>query len=91
MSQLNIIVLKDGEGNYYVLPREGVLQARVPDEYKGEIESLVGASSDELSDAQLEAVAGGALSIRQISAPSGLSGFNNFRSNWRTAGPTQSL
>jgi len=81
---LEIVVLKDSQGNYYLLPREGLEQTKVPDEFRSEVEEMVKTAAShegELSDDQLEAVAGGVSGVGRMVAPSGL-GFNGLRSTW---------
>jgi hypothetical protein len=82
MSKVEIIVLKDAEGNYYALPREGVMQARVPDEYKDEIEKAIEGASGELGDSELEAVTGGTTLVQTITAPSSFTSFNDLSDTW---------
>ena len=41
-SQANAIVLRDFEGNYYVLPSEVVARARVPEARRAEMEAALG-------------------------------------------------
>lgn len=58
---MEMLVFKDGEGHYYVLPRQAWEQARVPDERRHEVEQLL---------------AGGAKSVRplrwaSVASPSG--------------------
>jgi hypothetical protein len=40
---LEMLVFADKDGNYYAIARAVWEQARVPDDYKGEVERLVGA------------------------------------------------
>lgn len=82
MSKLNIIVLRDAQGNYYALPRDGVMQARVPDEYKGEIETALRDASGELSESELEEVTGGGLSVLEVSTSSGFTYFSELQDKW---------
>ena len=85
---VDIVVLKDTEGNYYVLPRAGLKQAMVPEEYRAEVEKLIqqgpqaAGQGEEMSIEQLESVAGGGYSsIGNLTAPSRLS-FNQFTNSW---------
>lgn len=92
MSKMSFIVLKDAEGNYYLLPREGVMQVRVPDEYKDELEQAIRSASGELSESDLEAVAGGTLSVGEFTASSGLTSYSYIRGQWTSTSqlPTKS-
>jgi hypothetical protein len=86
-TDLEVIILKDLQGEYYLLPREGLEQAKVPAEYRAEVERMIeeaGPAEGELSDDQLEAVAGGfATRATTVKAPSGLS-FQGISGNWQT-------
>ena len=87
---VEIVVLKDSQGNYYLLPREGLEQMIVPEEYRDEIEALVQEGpvsedeSEELSMEQLETVTGGLSNYGTFYAPSQLS-FEGFMSNWSSS------
>ncbi len=74
---VNVIVLKDSDGNYYALAEDSLAQARVPDEHRREIEELIGAGSgsSDLTTGQLESVVGGA------SRTGGLSSVGSFRAS----------
>jgi hypothetical protein len=82
-----IVILRDGAGHYYLLPKTAIEQARVPEQYVGEVEKLIagGFAAAELSDQQLESVAGGGTlsSFGSFQAPSGLS-FSGFQDNWKS-------
>lgn len=87
---VEVVVLKDQQGNYYVLPRQGLEQARVGDEERAELEELLnagGGGDRELSDAELETVAGGVTlnAVGTFSVPSGF-GAGNLQKNW-SSGP----
>ncbi len=89
---LNVIVLKDSDGNYYALAEDSLAQARVPDEHRGEIEELIGAGSgpSDLSTGQLESVVGGGggsslTSLGSFKVPSQIAE-NLGRSQWSSRG-----
>lgn len=46
MDQTGAVVLKDQEGNLYLLSREVLAQARVPDEQREEVLERIGAAGD---------------------------------------------
>jgi hypothetical protein len=85
-SDIELVVLKDAQGEYYVLPRANVEQARVPKEYRGELEKLMagaagsGRRNEELSMEQLEAVAGGVSSAGTFTVSSQLA--NTIQAQW---------
>jgi hypothetical protein len=72
---MEMFVFRDRAGNYYAFPRQAFERARVPDEYKAELEKLVEPRGRdqlrELSDTDMEAVQGGLQSLGTIAAPSG--------------------
>jgi hypothetical protein len=85
---VELVVLKDLQGDYYLLPREALEQTKVPDEYRGEVEKMLETAAPtegELSDDQLEAVAGGVGSLGFVQAPSRLS-FDGIQRVWSSAG-----
>ena len=69
---MEMLVFKDGEGHYYVLPRQAWEQARVPDERRREVEELLagGAKSAtkvaDLPPRDVAAVRGGAVSAQAV-------------------------
>lgn len=87
---VEIVVLKDSQGNYYLLPREALERMIVPEEYRDEVEALAQEGSvsedenEELSMEQLEAVTGGLSGYGTFDAPSQLS-FDGFMSNWSSS------
>jgi hypothetical protein len=87
---VEVVVLKDTQGNYYLLPRQGLEQARVPDEQRAEVEELLrgrAPGSRPLSEGELESVAGGRslTSVGTFTVPSGLN-VGSLQHNW-SAGP----
>lgn len=71
---IDVVILKDAAGDYYVLPREGLERAKVPPDQKEEVQKLVqqGSAGGELSDEQLESVTGGTFAVGSFSVNSRL-------------------
>jgi hypothetical protein len=61
-NQASAMVLRDGQGNYYVLPLDVIERARVPAERQAELEAAIG--SGEVSGyAMVGAVGGGIMQV----------------------------
>ena len=71
---IDVVILKDAAGDYYVLPRAGLENAKVPPDQKEEVQKLVqqGSVGGELSDEQLESVTGGTFAVGSFSVNSRL-------------------
>lgn len=71
-ARLDVLVLRDGEGAYYLLPWEVVERARVPAELTAEIDRIV--TGDDLAGfgAARESTAGASDSISDLSEMSSL-------------------
>ena len=69
---LEMLVFKDAEGHYYVLPRQAWEQARVPDERRHEVDRLLAGSGKtaakvgDVSAREAAAVRGGAVSAQAV-------------------------
>jgi hypothetical protein len=72
--ELEILVFADKDGNYYALPRQVWERARVPEEYRAEVQQLLGGSEVTGFEAFQSALnlPGGGVSIGSFTAPSGL-------------------
>jgi hypothetical protein len=87
-SDIELVVLRDAKGEYFVLPRANVERARVPKEYRGELERMMAAASgrrnEELSKEQLEAVVGGVSSPGTLTVSSQLANSIQSGGGWDT-------
>jgi hypothetical protein len=82
---IELVVLRDAKGEYYVLPRANVERARVPKEHRAELEKMMAAArggrrGEELSKEQLDAVVGGVASAGTLTVSSQLA--NTINSMW---------
>lgn len=81
---IELVVLKDTGGEYYVLPRASLEKARVPSQHRAELERLIAAGSSpesgELDMEELAAVAGGVSSTGRLTISSSLA--SNISDTW---------
>jgi hypothetical protein len=69
---MEMLVFKDADGHYYVMPRQAWEQARVPDERRHEVERLLAAGGKpaakvaDLPPRDMGAVRGGAVSAQAV-------------------------
>src|SRR2546425_12529550 len=72
---MEMLVFKDGEGHYYVIPRQAWEQARVPDQRRHEVDKILAASAKkpatatkpgDLPPRDAASVRGGAVSAQTV-------------------------
>ena len=69
---MEMLVFKDADGHYYMMPRQAWEQARVPDERRHEVDRLLAAGAKtatkvgDLPPRDMAAVRGGAVSAQSV-------------------------